>query len=912
VESSNSESVLDPEVRHPPEYALAVLGREQARAIETLQAEARSYGVALGAAPHGICIFDAAGRVLFSNERFARTYRLPSSHALIGMTLSEAVDLQSRAGTVAAAPESWPGQVRRALARQAPGTSEVALADGRLVQVSDYPTPDGGWVSIHNDLSEYAEGGALAAKRMTLQALIDLVPDNLWVKDLESRFIIANDATATQIGLSSSRDLIGKSDFELHPHANAEAYRAEEQKILRAGRARVDFEEFVASPSGGGIWVSSTKAPVRNDKGEITGLLGISRDITARKLAEKFREDQAEILEAIAMGAPLREALDKLARLCEGQMLGMKTAILLIDETGRRLRVGAAPALPPDFFVALDGQGMGPNALSSGVAAHRREAVFVAEIATSPYWTNARQLAEAHGLASCWSAPILSPRGEALGVVDVYLGEAREPSEIELRVIETTRRLAGIAIERKLAEDRIQFMATHDALTGLPNRTLLKERVEQAIAMADRYGSWACVAFVDLDNFKFVNDSLGHASGDQLLKAVAKRMKERLKPADAVVRVGGDEFVIALGDVPKDIEALRATLETLQRALMEPIQLRGRSIMVTCSIGAACYPADAASADELLANADSAMYHAKDAGRENVKFYTPELNIKSSDKLQLRDELRAAILREEFCLHYQPQIDLCSGAVLAVEALIRWNHPTRGLLAPTGFVSVAEEAGMIVAIGEWVIRESCRQNKAWQDAGLPPIRMCVNVSARQFRDRKLLETVELALRESGLSPEHLELELTESMVMQDVTHAVGIMVELRRLGVQLSIDDFGTGYSSLSALKIFPVARLKIDKSFVNGLPHNTNDSGVTAAVIALARNLNLKVIAEGVETAQQAAFLHSQNCDEVQGFHYSRPVPAGEFASFMVEFNESQPLLEIESSRSDRGLHLFAKGDPS
>jgi len=853
--------------------------------MEILLAQARGYRVALDAAPHGICIFDAAGRVLFSNRRFAAIYRLPSPEALVGAALAEIVDRQIEAGSAGSATEAWLAQAKRVHGRRIPETAELELRDGRRVQVGDYPTPDGGWASIHNDLTEWVEGEALAAKRMTLQALIDLVPDNLWVKDVESRFVIANDATAIQIGLASSRDLIGKTDLELHPPAHAEAYMAAERQILLTGRAWVDFEEFVASPTGGGVWVSSTKSPIRNDKGEITGIVGISRDITARKLAEKFREDQAAILEAIAIGAPLAEALQGLARLVEGQMLGMTAAILLTDPSGRRLRIGAAPALPPDFFVALDGQLIGPNGLSSGVAAYIKEAVMVADIATSPYWARQRELAAAHRLASCWSTPILSPRGDALGVIDIYLREARDPSVAELSMIETTRRLAGIAIERKLSEDRIQFMATHDALTGLPNRALLNDCVARAIAMADRYDRWACVAYVDLDNFKFINDSLGHAFGDELLKAVAKRMTQRLKRIDAVIRVGGDEFVIALSDLPKDPTAVRATLESVQKALMEPVEIGGRAILITCSIGAARYPADAASVDALLANADAAMYHAKDAGRDNVQFYTPDLNVKSGDKLQLRDELRMAIPRGEFCLHYQPQIDLCSGTVLAVEALIRWNHPVKGLLPPTAFISVAEETGMIVGIGEWVIREACRQNKIWQDEGFPPLRMCVNVSARQFRDRKLLEVVESALRESGLAPNLLELELTESMVMQDVTHAVGIMGELRRLGVQLSIDDFGTGYSSLSALKIFPVARLKIDKSFVNGLPDDADDSGLTSAVIALARTLKLKVIAEGVETAEQAAFLHSQSCDEVQGYHYSRPVPPDAFAAYLVNF---------------------------
>ncbi len=418
-------------------------------------------------------------------------------------------------------------------------------------------------------------------------------------------------------------------------------------------------------------------------------------------------------------------------------------------------------------------------------------------------------------------------------------------------------------------------MANHDALTGLPNRTLLKDRLSQALLYAQRYDRWVTVVFIDFDNLKIVNDSLGHKTGDGLLKIVASRLVDCVRATDTVARLGGDEFVVLLPNQPKGIEAISATVQKLASAIGKPINLEGHELRISTSMGIANYPDDGTDAATLMANADAAMYRAKKSGRGNFQFYTAELNTRAQEKFLLQKQLRDAVARSEFVLFYQPQIDLRLEHIFGVEALIRWNHPNLGMLPPMEFIPLAEETGLIVTIGEWVLGEACRQNKVWQDAGLPFISVAVNVSARQFSDKSLSAKVVNALQESGLEPKYLELELTESLIMQDLTRAITTMKQLQDLGVQLSIGDFGTGYSGLSTLKTFPVTRLKIDRSFIRGLQGNENDKAIVSALISLGQKLNLRVVAEGVELDEQIAFLRENNCDEIQGYHFSKPIPA-------------------------------------
>jgi diguanylate cyclase (GGDEF)-like protein len=433
--------------------------------------------------------------------------------------------------------------------------------------------------------------------------------------------------------------------------------------------------------------------------------------------------------------------------------------------------------------------------------------------------------------------------------------------------------------EPKLAQQRILHMAHHDALTGLPNRSLIGDRLDRNILHAQRNGSIVSVAFLDLDGFKLVNDSLGHNAGDELIVTMGRRMQQCLRRSDTVGRLGGDEFVIILSDQADDGVSAMALLEKVRQAVNQPLLLCGQEVRVSCSMGVASYPRDGDNPDVLLMKADAAMYRAKDSGRNNCQFYTQEMSVKLDEKLARLEGLRNAVDNCHFFIMYQPQIDLRSGLIIGVEALIRWQHPVHGLVSPLDFIPLAEESGLIIPIGEWVIQTACRQNMAWRAKGLAPITMSVNVSPRQFCDARLVQRVAHALQDSALPPDALELEVTESLIMRDLQQSVEKMLELKAMGINLSIDDFGTGHSSLWALKSFPVSRLKIDKSFVKDLADNPDDQAITMAVIALGHKLHLRVIAEGVETEQQRSFLQAGDCDEMQGYLFSRPLPASEIA---------------------------------
>jgi diguanylate cyclase (GGDEF)-like protein len=456
---------------------------------------------------------------------------------------------------------------------------------------------------------------------------------------------------------------------------------------------------------------------------------------------------------------------------------------------------------------------------------------------------------------------------------------------LERRVAERTAELAhanaGLEAEmaeRRLVDQRVVYMAHHDALTGLPNRALLNDRVSHDIARAHRSGGELALLFLDLDRFKNVNDSLGHEVGDELLKAVASRLRARLREDDTIARLGGDEFVISLPDITGPAEVATVAASVL-RELARPNIVTGQELHADASIGIALYPRDGDCVETLMRNADAAMYHAKESGRANYQFFNTQMNERVSRRLSTENSMRRALDQDDFTLHYQPLINLATGQLEAAEALLRWPQTDNRFISPVEFIPVAEDTGLIVPLGEWVLRTACAQAKAWQ-VQQPGLRIAVNLSARQFRQKNLIGMIENVLASTGLAPELLELELTESILMDNVEETLLTLGHLKSMGVRIAIDDFGTGYSSLAYLKRFPIHTLKIDRSFVRDISNDPDDAAIVTAIIFMARNLKLKVTAEGVETEEQADFLRSLDCDLVQGFHFDRPLPALEFGS--------------------------------
>ena len=436
--------------------------------------------------------------------------------------------------------------------------------------------------------------------------------------------------------------------------------------------------------------------------------------------------------------------------------------------------------------------------------------------------------------------------------------------------------------ETRNYQEALRHLATHDTLTGLPNRALLHDRLQRAMAAAQRHRSQIWVVFLDLDRFKFFNDSLGHKAGDAFLKAVAERLQNVLRQTDTVARLGSDEFVLILCEQP-GTRLNFVLLDRISHAVGQSMLFGQKEFFLNCSMGVAAYPADGVDADVLIERADMAMFQAKEHGRNNYQFYTADMNARVLERLRIDNALRTALEREEFLLHYQPQLDLASGRVVGMEALLRWRHPDMGLVYPDRFITVAEETGLIVPIGAWVLRMACAQIRALHDAGFAHMRVAVNLSARQFGHSELVGTIEQALAEAGVAPCFLEIELTESLIMKDVDQAICILKALKGLGVTLSIDDFGTGYSSLAYLKRFPIDVLKIDRSFVADITSDPDDAAIVSSIISLAHNLRLKVIAEGVETREQLDYLRRDGCDQVQGYYFSKPVRYEEMVALMM-----------------------------
>ena len=589
------------------------------------------------------------------------------------------------------------------------------------------------------------------------------------------------------------------------------------------------------------------------------------------------------------MRAKTREELFQLV--CDAAVNGAKftsTTIGMVEPGNEFFRIAATAG--PDALklknVRLavtaarpEGRGLCGTALRTGTPCVIND--YEADPRTSPWHTSHR------GTNSGAALPLFS-NGRAVGAL-LFLSDERNTFTPEF--VELLQRLADNvsfaldnfdrADEKTKADERIEYLASHDSMTNLPNREMFNELLRHAIEAAHRHQRRFAVLFIDLDRFKVINDSLGHDAGDMLLVEIASRLHNALRSSDVVARLGGDEFVVILGETAEsdDVERIARNLLSV---LSQPLQLSGHECHTTASIGIAMYPSDGADVQTLTKNADMAMYLAKEDGKNGFRFFTKEVKTQSIERLTLEMALRRALERNQFALHYQPKVDMASGQITGVEALLRWTHPDLGVLPPTQFIPLAEETGLIVPIGRWVLKEACAQNMAWQRRGLRPVSMAVNLSPRQFVDEHLLQDIDEALAASGMSPVLLQLEVTESMVMRNVSRAVKVLDAIQSRGIRLAIDDFGTGYSSMSLMKQFPIDTIKIDRSFVRDLPKDSEDQAIAQAIISMGKALGMTVIAEGVETTEQEAFLRNHACDEMQGFLFSEPVPPQQLADLL------------------------------
>ncbi|MGO9592220.1 MAG: EAL domain-containing protein [Steroidobacteraceae bacterium] len=476
--------------------------------------------------------------------------------------------------------------------------------------------------------------------------------------------------------------------------------------------------------------------------------------------------------------------------------------------------------------------------------------------------------------------------------------------------VETLERVVTARTEGlETANKQLRHLATHDALTGLPNRVLMDDRISQCIALSDRQGQTFAVILLDLDRFKLVNDSLGHRVGDELLKEVAHRLKSVVRDIDTVARLGGDEFVLIITQSPER-DAVQGVARRIIEVMQASVRIAGVEIRTSPSIGIAFYPHDAATVETLLAHADAAMYYAKQQGRNNFQYYMPRMNTATQEKVGLEHDLHFALEQKQFELHYQPKVNTATGVVHGAEALLRWTHPVHGVIPPATFIPIAEESGLIGAIGAWVVREACRQARAWQLDGLPSMRVAVNLSASQFRQGDIVTIIRDALDAAGLEARFLEVELTESAVMTDPEESVAILEELSTMGVLVSVDDFGTGYSSMSYLRRFPIDKLKIDRGFINEVMLRPEDASIVRAIVSLAHGLKLKVVAEGVESTEQVEFLKTLGCDQYQGYHFSPALPAPQFEALVRSKRKAEP--ELSDSDAERTISKLAVYRPT
>jgi diguanylate cyclase (GGDEF)-like protein/PAS domain S-box-containing protein len=809
----------------------AQIRRERRMARRALRASETRFRTLVETASDAILTVDEQGRILFANRAAERIFGHP-----VGSMLGEPVSM-----LLPDCPPLAELGARRAGGQGEPAPAEAAELTGLHARGREIPLdvsigvlPRDGrtlWTLIARDATERKRSErALRESEERLRTLVTNAPIVLFALDRDGIVTHLEGSGLEAIG-PNPREAVGRSAFELYgryPRA---------MELVRRALAGDAFKETVEIEN---LAFEVEFAPRRDPQGGVAGVIGVATNVTRERRAERAA-NQSEMRYRMLFQGNLagvyRTTLD-------GKILDCNDSFAQIFGYESREEVLALPAW--DFYLSAE---------------DRRTSL--ARLNERGTLTNFEQCLRRRDGSHVW---ILEN------------GNLIEESDGKSAVIEGT--VIDIT-ERKRAEEQVKHLAFHDSLTGLPNRLLFNDRLRVAMVHANRYREKLAVLFLDIDRFKVINDSLGHSIGDDLLRRVAERVGGCIRQEDTIARLGGDEFTVLLPGIAREEDAATIANKILE-AVRLPFFIEQRELFITTSIGVTVYPNDGADPETLVRNADTAMYRAKEQGRDNYQLYAPAMNSRALERLSLEGRLRQALQNRELVVHYQPLIDLATGQVRGAEALLRWQHPELGLIAPGEFIPIAEVSGLIVPIGQWVLWTACAQAVKWHNAGFPGLTVAVNLSSRQFQQADLVFQVTEALQAAGLPPDCLDLEITESNAMQNAELSISALWDLKNLGVRLSMDDFGTGYSSLNYLRRFPIDRIKIDQSFVRDVNRNPDDAAIAAAIIAMAHSLKLTVVAEGVETEEQLDFLRDQRCDEMQGYLFSPPVPAAKFQEFL------------------------------
>ena len=782
-----------------------------------------------------VSVFDADLRLVAVNQRYRALFDLPPALYQCGTPFEHMVRHWAERGDYG--PGEVDAHVRRRMdeARRCEPAYQVReRPDGRTLEVRRRRLPGGGMVTVHTDITQRAQAErALRQSQRVLQNTFEHMDQGIAVFDGELRSLGANRRFQDLLDLPDALCRPG-TPFEAIVRFNAQRgdygpCDVEQLVQQRVALARSPEPHRFERQGPDGTVLEIRRLPVPDG-----GFVSLYTDVTQRAHAERaLRASEARFRQLTELSSDWFWEMDAEGRLTRIEGHHQTDPSAFQNELGRTF-----------WELGFDVDG-GWDAFRQQLAEHQP---FRERTLRRPRPDGELMHVRVSG------APILGADGRPCG----WRGVARDTSR------------------QQRDEERIRYLATHDGLTGLPNRTWFGELVTLALHAARRYGRTLAVLFIDLDRFKLVNDTLGHEAGDELLKEVARRLKTCLRASDVVARLGGDEFVVLLPELPAPDHASIVARKILA-AVLEPIVVQQQICRVTASVGVALYPQDAADEATLMKNADIAMYQAKEEGKNNFQFYSPAIKTQSLERLALETALRNALPRSEFSIHYQARLNLKTNTITGVEALLRWHSADLGSVSPAQFIPVAEQTGLIVPIGRWVLQTACAQNVAWQREGLPPMAVSVNLSARQFQDEGLLADLAQVLQDTGLAPELLELEITEGMVMHDMDRALMQLHAIKQMGVRIAIDDFGTGYSSLAQVKRFPIDALKVDRSFIRDVSSDGKDRAITEAIIAIGRTLHLTVVAEGVETAEQQTVLRDHGCDEIQGYYFSKPVPPAE-----------------------------------